>query len=154
PPPVHACGRPPVSATPPPSRKAVAPLSAHADTRRPIPRKHAMNPRMKLLPLMLLAISQGVLAQQLPGAGSQLRQLPPAQQPPQTEPQVRIEDSTAPAPAVADATSVVVNQLQVTGARAYPAEQLVSVAGFEPGATLTLAQMQEMAARITRHYRS
>ena len=113
-----------------------------------------MNTKMKLLPLMLLAISHGAIAQQLPGAGSQLRQLPTPPPPQQAQPQIRIEDGAAPAPAAADAPTVLVNQLQVTGASAFPAAELVAIAQFTPGSQLTLAQLQAMAARITQHYRS
>ena len=112
-----------------------------------------MNPRMKLLPLMLLAISYGAIAQQLPGAGSQLRQLPTAPPAQPAQPQIRIEDGTAPATAAADAPTVQVDQLQVTGASAYTATELVAIAEFTPGNRLTLAQLQAMAARITSHYR-
>lgn len=112
-----------------------------------------MNSRMKLLPLMLLAISHGALAQQLPGAGSQLRQLPAAPPAQQAPPQIRIEEGAAPAEAAADAPTVLVEQLLVTGASAYTAAELVAVAGFTPGMQLTLAELQAMAARITRHYR-
>ena len=113
-----------------------------------------MNPRMKLLPLMLLAITHGAIAQQLPGAGSQLRQLPTPPPPQQAQPQVRIEESAAPAAAGADAPTVLVNRLQVTGATVFPASELVAIAQFTPGSQLTLAQLQAMAARITQHYRS
>lgn len=113
-----------------------------------------MNPRMKLLPLLLLAMGQGVVAQQLPGAGSQLRQLPTPPAPQQAQPQIRIEDSAAPAPAAADAPTVLVNRLQVTGASAFPAAELVAITEFTPGSQLTLTQLQAMAARITQHYRS
>jgi len=109
---------------------------------------------MKLLPLMLLAISHGVLAQQLPGAGSQLRQLPTLPPPQQAQPQIRIEDGAAPAPATSDAPTVLVNQLNITGATAFPAAELVAIAQFTPGSQLTMAQLQAMAARITLHYRS
>ena len=37
--------------------------------------------KIKLLPLALLAISHHVLAQQLPGAGSQIQQIPPIPMP-------------------------------------------------------------------------
>ena len=113
-----------------------------------------MNPRMKLLPLMLLAVGHGALAQQLPGAGSQLRQLPTPPTPPQSRPQIRIEDGAVASTAAADAASVLVNQLQVTGASVFSSGELVAVAGFAPGTRMTLAQMQAMAARITQHYRS
>lgn len=113
-----------------------------------------MNPRMKLLPLMLLAISHGAIAQQLPGAGSQLRQLPTTPPPQQAQPQIRIEDGAAAAQDAADAPTVLVKQLQVTGASVYPASELVAITQFTPGSQLTLAQLQAMAARITQHYRS
>ncbi|MET0892218.1 MAG: POTRA domain-containing protein, partial [Pseudoxanthomonas sp.] len=108
---------------------------------------------MKLLPLLLLAISQGVLAQGVPGAGSQLRQLPTPPPPPQAQPRIRIEDNAAATPAADDAASVLVDRLQFTGASAFPVDELVGIAGFSPGARMTLAQMQAMAARITQHYR-
>lgn len=113
-----------------------------------------MKPRMKLLPLMLLAMSHGVLAQQLPGAGSQLRQLPTTPPPQQAQPQIRIEDGAVATPATADAPSVLVNRLDITGATAFPAAELVDIAQFTPGQQMTLAQLQAMAARITQHYRS
>lgn len=113
-----------------------------------------MNPRLKLLPLMLLAIGHGALAQQLPGAGSQLRQLPTPPPAPLPPPQIRIEDGITAAPSTADAPSVLVNQLRIAGATAYPQAELVAFAGFVPGAKQTLAQMQAMAARITEHYRN
>ncbi|WP_211368461.1 ShlB/FhaC/HecB family hemolysin secretion/activation protein [Pseudoxanthomonas gei] len=108
---------------------------------------------MKLLPLLLLALCQGALAQDVPGAGSQLRQLPTPPPLPQAQPRIRIEDNAAATPAADDAASVLVNRLQFTGASAFPAAELVAIAGFTPGAQMTLAQMQAMAARITQHYR-
>ncbi|MBJ6981655.1 ShlB/FhaC/HecB family hemolysin secretion/activation protein [Luteimonas sp. MC1572] len=108
---------------------------------------------MKLLPLMLLAISHGAVAQQIPGAGSQLRQLPTPPPAQAAQPQIRIEDGIVPAAAAADAPTVLVERLQVTGASAWPASELVAIAEFTPGTRLTLAQLQAMAARITRHYR-
>lgn len=113
-----------------------------------------MKTKMKLLPLMLLAISQGLLAQQIPGAGSQLQQLPTPPAPQQAEPQIRIEESAPTASQTADTATVLVNDLQVTGASVYPAAELVAIAGFTPGRQLTLSQLQVMAARITEHYRS
>jgi hypothetical protein len=52
--------------------------------RTPIMKKSA------LLPLLLLTFSQGTLAQQIPGAGSQLQQLPPPTTPAQAAPNIRI----------------------------------------------------------------
>lgn len=109
---------------------------------------------IQLLPLVLLTLSQGLLAQQVPGAGSQLRQLPPSPVPQKTSPEIRIEEATAPADPGSDSVKVLVTELQVSGARAYPATELVAIAGFVPGSELTLSQLQAMASRITEYYRS
>src|SRR6476620_1708603 len=50
--------------------------------------------KTKLLPLVLLSLSQGVLAQQIPGAGTQLQQLPPPPVPQTVAPVIRIEETT------------------------------------------------------------
>lgn len=109
--------------------------------------------KTKLLPLVLLTLSQGLLAQQIPGAGSQLRQLPPPPAPPKTAPEIRIEEATPPAAPGADSVRVLVRELRVTGARVYSAAQLIAIARFTPGSELTLAELQAMASRITEHYR-
>jgi hemolysin activation/secretion protein len=109
--------------------------------------------KKRLLPLLLLTISPGLLAQQLPGAGSQLRQLPPAPVAPPARPGIRIEETGAPAAPDAAATRVVVRQLLLTGNAVYDAPVLLAVARFTPGESLTLGDLQAMAARITEHYR-
>ena len=110
--------------------------------------------KIKLLPLVLLSLSQGVLAQQLPGAGSQLQQLPPppAPQAP-AAPAIRIEETTAPAVPGSESVRVLVNELRLSGTHAFAPAQLVAVAKFTPGSQLTLADLQEMASRITEFYR-
>ncbi|MGA0586085.1 ShlB/FhaC/HecB family hemolysin secretion/activation protein [Dyella sp. KRB-257] len=108
----------------------------------------------RLLPLVLLALSHGALAQQLSGAGSQLRQLPPPPLPQQAAPDIRIEETTAPAAAGAGAVRVLVKALHVTGEHAFSEAQLVTVAGFRAGSQLSLADLQVMASRITEFYRS
>jgi hemolysin activation/secretion protein len=109
--------------------------------------------KTKLLPLVLLTLSQGVLAQQLPGAGSQLQQLPQTPAPLAPKPEIRIEEATsAPAPG-ADSVKVLVKALRVTGATVFTQAELVSVAQFRPGSELTLPELQAMAGRITEYYR-
>lgn len=109
--------------------------------------------KTKLLPLVLLTLSQGVLAQQVPGAGSQLQQLPQTPAPQAPQPEIRIEEATsAPAPG-ADSVKVLVKDLRVTGASVYTQAELAAVAQFKPGSQLTLADLQAMAARITEYYR-
>lgn len=110
--------------------------------------------KIKLLPLALLALSPTLLAQQIPGAGNQLRQVAPPSPAPRVEPRIRIEEATA-APAGPGSSSVMVaiDELRFSGASVYSAAELAAVARFTPGTQLTLADMQAMAARITQHYR-
>ncbi|WP_233263155.1 ShlB/FhaC/HecB family hemolysin secretion/activation protein [Cognatiluteimonas profundi] len=109
--------------------------------------------KTKLLPLVLLTLSQGVLAQQIPGAGSQLQQLPQTPAPQALQPEIRIEEATtAPAPG-ADSVKVLVKELRITGASVFTQADLVAVAQFKPGSELTLPDLQAMAARITEYYR-
>src|SRR5688572_7396493 len=111
--------------------------------------------KMKLLPLVLLTLSQGLLAQQIPGAGSQLKQLtPPPPAPLKTAPDVRIEEATPATAPGSDAVRVLVRDLRVTGASAYSPADLIAITGFKPGSELTLAELQAMASLITEHYRS
>ncbi|WP_411300956.1 ShlB/FhaC/HecB family hemolysin secretion/activation protein [Lysobacter sp. A3-1-A15] len=107
-----------------------------------------------LLPLLLLTLGHGVHAQQLPGAGSQLRQLPPPPATEQPAPEIRIEEATTPGAPSADSVRVLVTRLEISGARAYTADALITVSGFTPGVEYTLPQLQAMAARITEHYRT
>lgn len=113
-----------------------------------------MKTTIQLLPLALLALSPALAAQQIPGAGTQLRQLGPPPLPPLSAPSIRIEEkavSTAPATA---STSVLVNELRITGAHAWPEAELLRITGFVPGSTLTLGELHAMANRISAHYRS
>lgn len=116
-----------------------------------------MKIKTKLMPLALLALSPCLLAQQapqIPGAGTQLNQLPPQEPPQRAEPQIRIEKATSPAMAGAPSVSVLVNDLQFTGAHVYTTAELLTITRFTPGSQLTLSELQAMASRITEHYRS
>lgn len=106
----------------------------------------------KLLPFALLALSQSVLAQQPPSAGSQLQQLPPSPIPEMALPRVEIQPASAAAMAAADSAKINVNGLRVTGAKAYSEADLLALTGFEPGSQLSLAELNAMAARIAAYY--
>lgn len=107
-----------------------------------------------LLPLLLLTLAPGVHAQQIPGAGSQLRQVPPPPATEQPAPEIRIQEATTPATPGADSVRVLVTQLEISGARAYTTDVLIAISGFTPGVEYTLPELQAMAARITEHYRA
>jgi len=106
-----------------------------------------------LLPLAMLALSQGLLAQQLPGAGSQIQQLPPVPAPQKAAPQIRIEEGVAPVKSAPSTAKILVKSLQITGARVFSEAELLGLTGFVPDTELTLGELQAMAARITDHYR-
>ncbi len=106
----------------------------------------------KILPFALLALSQGVFAQQLPSSGSQMQQIPPPAIPQQTAPKVEVKPASVPAIPAADTMKIVVNRLNLTGAQAYSATELLALTGFVPGSQLTLSELRAMAARIADHY--
>ncbi len=108
----------------------------------------------KLLPFAFLALGQTVFAQQLPSAGSQIQQIPPAPIPQKAAPAVRIEPSSAPATEASDAVKIMVNRLQVTGARVYSEAELLALTSFQPGSELSLGELRAMALKITERYRS
>jgi hemolysin activation/secretion protein len=112
-----------------------------------------MKIRSKILPLALLALSHSAFAQQPPGAGSQLNQLPPPADLPRAPPKVLIEESTAAPETGTEGARVLVNELRFTGASAFPEAELLAATGFVPGTEVTLAQLQAMAARVTAYYR-
>lgn len=105
------------------------------------------------LPVALLVLSQHLLAQQLPGAGSQIQQLPPTPVPQKAAPEIRIQQGTAPAKSAPSTTKILVKSLQVTGSRVFSEAELLALTGFVPNTELTLAELQAMADRITDHYR-
>ena len=110
---------------------------------------------IKFLPFAVLALTQSIaLAQQVPSAGSQLRQIPPAPAPQQEPPRLRVEQSAEPvAAAPASSTSIEVRRLRVTGAVAYPEAALLALTGFQPGSQLTVAELNAMALTIEQEYR-
>lgn len=112
-----------------------------------------MKIRSKILPLAILALGHSAYAQQPPGAGSQLNQLPPRVDQPRTAPKVLIEESTAAVDPAAEGARVLVNEIRITGALAFPEAELLAATGFVPGREYSLAELQAMAARITAHYR-
>ena len=64
----------------------------------------------------MLALAHSAFAQQPPGAGSQLNQLPPPADLPRVPPKVLIEESTAAVEPSAEGARVLVNELKFTGA--------------------------------------
>jgi hemolysin activation/secretion protein len=101
----------------------------------------------------MLAAWQGALAQTQtpPRAGS--LQVPAVPAAPRAAPEIQIQPATAPAAPAAAGMKVRIDTLRIEGATVYSQADLLALTQFTPGAELTLADLQAMAARITEHYR-
>ena len=108
--------------------------------------------KTKLVSFALLALSQSLYAQQLPSAGSQIQQIPPAPTLQRAPPEIRIERGTPPVISGAAEAKILVRSLRVTGARAYSEADLIAITGFKPGTELTLTELRGLASKITAHY--
>jgi len=105
-----------------------------------------------LLGLAGSATAPFALAQQLPDAGSQLRQIAPPPLPARPAPEFRIQSPDAPA-ASDSSEAIRVTALRTEGATLFTETELLAVSGFQAGETYTLARLQALAARITDFYR-
>lgn len=110
--------------------------------------------KSSLLATALLTLSHNAYAQQPPAGGAQLQQIPPAARPLQTLPDIRIERPEVISDAEAEGARIRVNALHVTGATLFPEAELVAATGFAPGRDLTLPELRNAAAAITRLYNS
>jgi len=99
----------------------------------------------------LLATGQTAYAQQPPLAG-QLQQIPPAALPQRPTPDIRIERPEPSADAAAEGARIRVDALRVTGATLFTEAQLLAATTFTPGRDLTLPELRNTAAQITRFY--
>ena len=107
--------------------------------------------RSSLVIAALLATGQNAWAQQ-PPVGGQLQQIPPAVDPRRTAPDIRIERPEPSAEAVAEGARIRVDTLRVTGATLFTEAELVAATDFTPGSDLTLPELRNTAAQITRFY--
>jgi len=110
--------------------------------------------KSKLIPCALLAISQGVFAQQLPTAGGQMQQIPPTPVPQKVPPKVTVApvDTAAAAPASEAGVKIVVARLNVSGAKVFSEAELRKETGFVAGRELALGDLRAMAGKIAAFY--
>lgn len=107
---------------------------------------------IKYVPHALLALCQGVFAQQTPSAGSQMQQMVPPPIPQMRAPVVDVRLATVPIAPGSEGVKVFVKSLRVTGAQAYSEETLLALTGFRPGSELTISDLRGMAAKIAGFY--
>ncbi|MFA4892523.1 ShlB/FhaC/HecB family hemolysin secretion/activation protein [Brevundimonas sp.] len=110
--------------------------------------------RSSLMAAALLATSQAAYAQQVPGAGGQLQQIPPPALPQRPAPDIRIERPETPTGDAAEGARIRVESLRITGATLFPEAELIAATGFTPGTDLSLPELRNAAAEITRFYNS
>jgi len=100
----------------------------------------------------LLATAQLAHAQAVPGAGTQLRQLP---QPPVAEqpaPKLDFEQAAPPIDPSEAGKSIRVSALRISGQTVFTEAELLVATGFAPGSDMTLGQLRTLAARISDYY--
>lgn len=107
--------------------------------------------RSSLILAALLASGQNANAQQ-PPTGGQLQQIPPAAVPWRPTADIRIERSEPSMDAAAEGTRIRVDALRVTGATLFTEAELLAATDFTPGHDLTLPELRNAAAQITRFY--
>jgi hemolysin activation/secretion protein len=102
----------------------------------------------------LLSTSQVAIAQQRPDAGQQIQQIPqlPALQ--QQTPHIQIDKPNAAALLADAGAKVQVDGLRITGQTLFSEQELIAATDFAPGSSLSLSQLRQIAARITRFYNS
>jgi hemolysin activation/secretion protein len=106
--------------------------------------------------LVLAALApMSASAQQLPGIGDVLRNVEKTrpQPPPQTQPKVDVEQPARPALQAPDTLRFHVDRIRLTGVTALPEADLIALLQPYVGRDLTLHDLEEAAAAITRLYR-
>jgi len=118
-------------------------------------RFHSKAPMLKKTwaPCLVLLVSQGVFAQTMPNAGSQMQQLPHLPSLPSKLPGVEVTPSPSPLGQPGQGVTFVAQQLDVLGASVYTTDVLRTVADFVPGQAMNLQALYAMAEKITQHYR-
>ncbi|MHB8915182.1 MAG: ShlB/FhaC/HecB family hemolysin secretion/activation protein [Thiobacillus sp.] len=105
----------------------------------------------KIIPVALLALSQSTYAAELPSAGGQFQQIPPAPTPQSAAPPLQIEQGGPAIMSASDSTKILVKALRVTGQTLYSETELIAITEFRPG-ELTLGELRAMATKIADFY--
>jgi hemolysin activation/secretion protein len=99
-----------------------------------------------------LAASQTASSQQLPSAGGQIQQIPPAPSLQKSIPEIRVQKRGAPAAPESIGAKITVKSLHVTGETQFSEAELIAAAAFTPGSELDLAGLRLMASKISDYY--
>ncbi|MGU7784560.1 ShlB/FhaC/HecB family hemolysin secretion/activation protein [Burkholderia sp. PU8-34] len=109
--------------------------------------------RFKHFPLTMLLLAPAVLAQPVPDAGRLLEENRPAPSLPEREaPKIEIQEP--PVREAQGGARIPVTHFEITGALQFAESDLRALVADGEGKELSLDQLQELAARITRYYRT
>ncbi len=97
-------------------------------------------------------MSFNAIAADPPHAGEQMLQIPPTPSTHKTAPKLPTPLEQAAAAAVPEHDTIMVTSLRITGHTLYSESQLLAITGFTPPRELTLAELREMALKITNFY--
>lgn len=110
--------------------------------------------RRNLIVVGLLTWSQAAIAQQRPDAGQQIQQIPPSTTPLRQAPDIRVDKPSTTMMSDSGGSKIQVNRIQITGQTLFTEQQLIAATNFKPGSHLTLTDLRNIAAQITRFYNS
>lgn len=108
---------------------------------------------MKRFTSLVLFLPVVALAQTAPDAGRLLQEIRPAPGLPAPKAPAATVEETAPTP-LPDGATVAVRGFRITGATAFAEAALLPLVADAVGKELSLADLDSLAARITRHYRN
>lgn len=115
-----------------------------------------INSRVVVLPFLLTTGVYGIAyAQTPPTAGSLNQQIEREQAPrlpSKAPPEIRIQQGAAPAAPVSNQMKIAVTSLHLTGLHAFSENELIAASGFKQGSEFTLAELRNLASKISDYY--
>ena len=104
-----------------------------------------------LFAVALLATTEAAQAQQPPGAGTQLQQLPQRQKAVKPGPDLEFQRPVAPVDLVGG-PAIIFRSLRIDGQTLFSEADLFEASGFAAGSTLTYGQLRQLAGRVSDYY--
>jgi len=108
--------------------------------------------RWTLVMIGLLSSSHVAVAQIRPDAGQQIQQIPQALTAPPRALELQVDKPAAAVTHQAGGAKLQVSQLRITGETLFSERELLAATNFKPGSLLSLAELRDIAAQITRFY--
>jgi hemolysin activation/secretion protein len=108
-----------------------------------------------LISCIFCAFSQLSISQNLPSAGSQMKQVNSIPTTPSQSLSVDIQEQSTPIPVNSEVTKTfLATQLIVSGSTIFSENKLIQITGFQPNKLQSLGNLYAMADKITEYYKS